>query len=255
MQIGADIYCDTQIIVRELERRYPSPSMYVAGDEGLTNALAFWADRPLFTLACDVLFSGREGAVNMAPKDPFTLDREALFERTFDMEARAAAVPNALDQLRAHLGWIDDQLADGRAFLLGDKPGHADACAFYNLAFIRWANPGVMDKVGALTHLRAWEGRVKGVGHGQRTEMSREEALDIAKASTSTEAPKADPEEPNGFKPGDAVTVGADDYGKDRVAGEIVSTSAQHIAIKRTDPRVGEVVLHFPRAGFIVKAA
>jgi glutathione S-transferase len=255
MQIGADVYCDTQIIVRELERRYPSPSMYVAGDEGLTNALAFWADRPLFTLACDVLFSGREGSVNMAPKDPFTLDREALFERTFDMEARAAAVPNALDQLRAHLGWIDDQLSDGRAFLLGDKAGHADACGFYNLAFIRWANAPVMVKVGALKHLRAWEERVKAIGHGQRSEMTPGEALDIAKAATSTEPVKADPEEPNGFKPGDAVTVGADDYGRDRVAGEIVSSSAQHIAIRRSDPRVGEVVLHFPRSGFVVKAA
>jgi glutathione S-transferase len=85
--------------------------------------------------------------------------------------------------------------------------------------------------------------------------MSRDEALDIAKAATSTEKPHADPEEPNGFKPGDAVTVGADDYGKDRIAGELVSSSAQHVAIKRSDPRVGEVVLHFPRAGFIVKAA
>jgi glutathione S-transferase len=255
MQIGADIFCDTQIIIRELEKRYPSPSMYVGGDKGLSDALAFWADRPLFTLACDVLFSGREGAITMAPKDPFTLDREALFERTFDMEARAAAVPNALDQLRAHLGWIDDQLADGRTFLLGDKPGHADACGFYNLAFIRWANPSVMEKVGALRHLRAWEERVKAVGHGQRSEMTPKEALDIAQAATSTETPKADPEEPNGFKPGDAVSVGADDYGKDRIAGELVSSSAQHVAIRRSDRRVGEVVLHFPRSGFIVRAA
>lgn len=252
MQIGADVYCDTQIIIRELERRFPEPSMYAGGDAGLSNGIAFWADHPLFTLACDVLFAG---ASTMPREDPFTKDREALFERKFDMEARAAAVPNALDQLRAHLGWMDEQLADGRKFLLGDKPGHADACGFYNLAFIRWANAPVMDRVGALKHLRAWEQRVKAIGHGTRSEMSREEALDIAKASTSTEKPHADPEEPNGFKPGDRVTVGADDYGKDRMAGELVSSSAQHIAIKRSDPRVGEVVLHFPRAGFIVKAA
>ena len=25
LQIGADIYCDSQLIMRELERRYPSP--------------------------------------------------------------------------------------------------------------------------------------------------------------------------------------------------------------------------------------
>ncbi len=252
MQIGADVYCDTQIIIRELERRHPSPSIHVGGEAGLSHALAFWTDRPLFTLACDVIFAGSGAAFR---DEAFTKDREALFERAFDMEARAAAVPNALDQLRAHLGWIDDQLADGRRFLLGEAPGHVDACAYYNLAFIRWVNAAVMDKVGALTRLRAWEARVKAIGHGVRSEMSPEEALDIAKAATSTEPVQADPEEPNGFKPGDAVTVGADDYGRDRVAGEIVSTSAQHIAIRRRDPRVGEVVLHFPRAGFVVKAA
>lgn len=44
----------------------------------------------------------------------------------------------------------------------------------------------------------------------------------------------------------------ADDYGRDPVAGELVSSSAQHVAIMRNDPRVGDVVVHFPRAGLLV---
>jgi hypothetical protein len=39
------------------------------------------------------------------------------------------------------------------------------------------------------------------------------------------------------------------------VSGEIVSLSSQHIAIRRQDPLAGEVVVHFPRAGFLVFAA
>src|ERR1700752_2506650 len=31
LQIGADIYCDSQLIMPELERRYPTPSFYPAG--------------------------------------------------------------------------------------------------------------------------------------------------------------------------------------------------------------------------------
>ena len=31
-----------------------------------------------------------------------------------------------------------------------------------------------------------------------------------------------------------------------------MSLSAQHIAIRRLDERVGEIVVHFPRAGFLV---
>jgi glutathione S-transferase len=34
LQIGADVYCDTRLILRELERRHPSPSFYPDGDTG-----------------------------------------------------------------------------------------------------------------------------------------------------------------------------------------------------------------------------
>ena len=39
LQIGADIYCDSQLIMRELERRHPTPSFYPAG-HGAADALA-----------------------------------------------------------------------------------------------------------------------------------------------------------------------------------------------------------------------
>ena len=62
----------------------------------------------------------------------------------------------------------------------------------------------------------------------------------------------ADPIDPSGRKPGDRVEVMPDDYGKVRVRGEIVALSSQHIAIRRQDPRAGELIVHFPRAGFLV---
>jgi hypothetical protein len=63
---------------------------------------------------------------------------------------------------------------------------------------------------------------------------------------------RGDPDDPNGRQPGDCVSVVPDDYGKIEVRGEIVSLSAQHISIRRHDDRVGEIVVHFPRAGFAV---
>ena len=64
------------------------------------------------------------------------------------------------------------------------------------------------------------------------------------------------PADPSGrFQPGDRVTVSADDYGRDPVAGSVVFANAHEIAIRREAPEVGEVVVHFPRAGFnVVKA-
>src|SRR6186713_1010576 len=43
LQIGADVYCDSQLIMRELERRHPTPSFYPAG-RGAADALAWWAE-------------------------------------------------------------------------------------------------------------------------------------------------------------------------------------------------------------------
>src|SRR5437868_1968842 len=45
LQIGADIYCDSQLIMRELERQYPTPSFYPAG-RGAADALAGGQRRP-----------------------------------------------------------------------------------------------------------------------------------------------------------------------------------------------------------------
>jgi hypothetical protein len=98
----------------------------------------------------------------------------------------------------------------------------------------------------------AWEKRIQAIGHGSRTEMSSGEALDIA-AQASPQSPTfGDPDDPNGRQPADRVSVVPDDYGKVEVRGEIISLSTQHIAIRRHDHRVGETVVHFPRAGFIV---
>ncbi|MBX3491764.1 MAG: glutathione S-transferase family protein [Parvibaculum sp.] len=248
MQIGADIYCDTQIIIRELERRFPEPSIFTGGDKGLGWGMGLWTDRSFFMAAVAVIFGNAPDAMG----EDFKADRTKLMGRPFDTEAMKAGAPLMAEQLRANFGWLEEQLADGRKFLMGEAPGIADANAYYNLAFIRWIVPAAMKSAEAMPHLATWEKRVTAIGHGNRQEISRDAALDIAKAATSGEAAKADPGEPNGLKPGDKVTVMADDYGRDPIAGELVSSSAQHIALKRSDPRVGDVVVHFPRAGFLV---
>jgi len=251
MQIGADIYCDTQIIIRELERRHPAPSLFVGGDRGIGWGIGFWTDRTLFQAAVAVIF-GNAGA---GLDDAFRRDREKLTGRPFDTAAMKAAAPLMMEQLRAQLDWLEAQLGDGRAYIMGERPGIADASAYYNLAFIRWIYPAGARILDTLPHVAAWEVRVKGIGHGERRPIGREEALDIARDAVSAEPTRADPHEPNGLRPGDMVSVAADDYGRDPVTGELVSSSAGHIAIRRAHPRVGEVVVHFPRAGFLVTKA
>jgi hypothetical protein len=101
-----------------------------------------------------------------------------------------------------------------------------------------------------------WFKRIGAMGRGKETPMEAEEALAIAKAAKPETREQADPGDPNGRKPGDRVTILPDDYAFDPIAGEIVALSGEEIAIRREDPQVGEVVVHFPRIGYrIVPAA
>jgi glutathione S-transferase len=251
MQIGADIYCDTQCIMRELERRFPTPSLLPKGYEGMAWGSAIWTDRPFFQNTVNLVFG------TLADKVPadFIADREKLRGAKFDVAAMKAAIPQMRDQFRAHLGWIDTQLGDDRAWISGETPSLCDVDAYMNLWYARNSLENADEMFSEFDHARAWAGRLRAVGHGSRTELSSAEALEIAARAVPETEELHDPNDPNGRKVGDKVEVMPDDYGKVRVAGEIVALSAQHIAIRRLDPRAGEVVIHFPRAGFHVFSA
>jgi glutathione S-transferase len=247
MQIGADIYCDTQIIIQELQSRFPAPTLFPKGHVGLPWALGMWADRTFFQNTVGLVFGTLSDKV---PRD-FIEDRERLRGAKFDVAAMKAAIPQMRDQFRAHVGWIEAQLSDGREWLL-EAFSLADVHAYMNVWYVR-SNLSDADELLARTPLTlAWERRIQTIGHGQRTEMSSDEALDMAARAKPQTPILADPDDPNGRQPGDRVAVVPDDYGKVEVRGEIVSLSARHIAIRRHDDRAGEIVVHFPRAGFVV---
>jgi len=248
MQIGADVYCDSQCIIRELERRHPEPSVFGQGDEATHMAFAFWSDRVLFQAAVGVIFGQMGGSV---PQE-FIDDRSKLMGQSFDVEQMKAAVPMLRDSLRAQLDWLERQLADGRRFLLGSDAGLADFSTYHPVWFLKSFYPPAAEELAKTPGVAAWAERVAGVGHGQMTSMEPTDALAIARDAKPDTTPEADPGDPNGRKPGDRVAVLPDDYGRDPVVGELVAHSAQEISIRREDAQVGEVVVHFPRAGFLV---
>ena len=58
--------------------------------------------------------------------------------------------------------------------------------------------------------------------------------------------------DPSGLQAGQKICVTPDDAGKVPVTGVLVGLTADRISIRRSDERVGDVVVHFPRAGFVV---
>jgi glutathione S-transferase len=251
LQIGADIYCDTQCILRELERRFPEPSLYRGTDAGPANALSFYLDRTLFSPIVGMVF----GLAPRALPEGFVEDRGKLTGRELDLDRLKSAVPMLLDQLRPQFAWLEAMLVDGRAYLCGEHPTLVDCSAHHLCWFVSANVSNTTPPLGELPKLRAWMQRMERIGHGQPSDLSSQEALAIAKAATPKVEEHADANDPFGRKPGMRVQVAPDDIGRDPVVGELISLSTYEAVIKRIDPQVGEVAVHFPRAGFVIKPA
>ena len=233
MQIGADIYCDSQCIIRELERRFPEPTLFPNGYEGLAWGTAMWTDRSFFQSTVNLVFG------TLADKVPqeFIADREKLRGAKFDVAAMTAAIPQMRDQFRAHLQWIEAQLGDGRTWMSGDKAGLCDVNAYMNVWYVRAAiSPTADEMLAEFGHAGRGKGGCARSATAAHARCRPSAALDIAAGATPQTAELADPHDPNGRKPGDQVEVMPDDYGKVKVRGEIVALSSQHIAIRRHDP-------------------
>src|ERR1700749_3656158 len=83
MQIGADVYCDTQVILAEIEARRRKPDVI----QGADWAVNLWADRLFFQATVAVVF----GEIGDAVPAEFVADREKLSGRPFDVAAMKAA--------------------------------------------------------------------------------------------------------------------------------------------------------------------
>jgi glutathione S-transferase len=249
LQIGADIYCDTRLIARELERRHPSPALFPDGNAGLSLALSHWSDTAFFEPG-----AGLSMAMAREVPEAVIADRKQFFN-FMNFERLAQDVPHMLTQLRGNAALLEQQLVDGREFLLGSQPGWADITSYFPLWMARTFVPTANAALAANTRTAAWEARMRAIGHGHRSDIDASSALDIARESTPEKGLGVDATDPLGLHAGERVTVSPDDYGKAPVTGDLVTLSVDEVAVLRTDARVGEVVTHFPRVGYRIEKA
>ncbi len=252
MQIGADIFCDSQRIIRELEQRHPASSLFPNSETGLMWSLSRWTDGDLFTLSVKIVL----GAQNEDLPADFAEDRGRLYigpDWAEGLKAANAALPHLVAQARAPFTWLNDQLADGRKFLLGDAPAAIDAQIYHVVWFIRGRWEGGPRMLSEFPHFERWEANVRDLGHGQSSEMSAEDAIARARACEPVPMSGIDEHDPQGLKPGMQVTVEPDvDGGEQPVVGTLVSSDANSVTIRHLDAEAGDLHVHFPRAGYRV---
>ena len=252
LQIGADVYCDTQLIAALLEDLHPQPSLFPDGNPGLGYALGSWAHGPYVVSSVAIYMGGEDPfAGKLDLPQHFHDDRKKMWKTQFDTDTLGPRLPGYRTQLDAHTHFIDLQLADGRRFLTGDQPGLVDLHAMWDPWFLDRFAPNESKRAYArFPRIHEWLARLAAVGHGTRKEMTPAEALTIARDAQPLPCTGIAPDDPLGITAGTRVVVSPTDYAECEVIGELAGTTIDRLAIRREDPQLGEICVHFPKIGY-----
>lgn len=247
LQVGADIYCDTHLIVRVLDRLHPDPPLSPPGQETVEHAVSRWAETS-FMMAI-MAFFGLGGVF----EEDFVEDRQkTMVPPGVSLDGASRLLGTKLIQLRDNIERLEAMLADGRAFLLGDTVSAADLSAYHPLMAL-----GMHERTQALlaghARLDRWTARIRGIGHGEVIPFDSKSAIEVARESRPV-VYDGEPVVPYAMKIGDPVLVMPDEYGSGNVTGTLAPSRTTEIAIRRTTERAGEVVVHFPREDYTLIA-
>lgn len=251
LQTGADLWCDTALIARVLERLAPRPSLFPYGDTIAMQSAAYFADSVMFNISIPIGFQPGGGMIKLFVPDAgpeflatFGKDRAAMRQGG---TVRRGPLAECKANMLALLPRIEAQLT--HPYLFGAQPCIADF-SLYHVLWPLWKVADTRPMLEPYPRTAAFVERMAAIGHGSSAEIGSARALEIAR--TSTPAPIAQPAavQTGGIALGETVTVMPTDSGLDPVRGELLTCTADEIAVRRTDPRAGTVVVHFPRFGY-----
>ena len=242
LQIGADVYCDTTLMLRVIDRLHPTPSILPPALAGAATLIEDWADHRLFMQTVPPVVVA---LVDQLPAG-FLTDR-AEMTSAFTREALIAGAPHAHAQALISLDRLNAQLTH-TPFLLGDTFTVADAACFHPIWFLQHGGD-LYSAVRERTALARWFARIAAFGNDTMTPLGAAEALAIARAAQPADiaggcAPGS------GFTGGERVAIVADDYGRERTVGEVVRANSAEVVVRRHDASLGDIAVHYPRAGY-----
>ena len=134
LQVGADIYCDTSLICRLIDRLFPDKPVYSNEQMATIGAAAHWTDTFLFKLSVAVAFqpkalAGSDLFSDQATAEAFMADRADFSKGSTALGSElAVAEPHWL----LHMRRLDNQLSTGRL----SRRRCAEYLGFFNLSLL-----------------------------------------------------------------------------------------------------------------------
>ncbi|MES2481382.1 MAG: glutathione S-transferase family protein [Pseudomonadota bacterium] len=258
LQVGADIYCDSALICDVLEHAQPEPPLYPPHLRGCTRVFAQWADTTLFWAAMAYNLQPK-GAAQFHAGQPeaaqaFMADRKAM--RVNMTHLRAA---DATSALRSYLRRIASMVEE-HDFLFGAEPCVADFATYHPLWFTRVQVPAMAAILAVTPAVLEWMDRMAALGHGRLEKFSAAKAIAVAERSDPLPAGAnllidSGFQDDHGIPLGSPVTVTPESFGSEATEGELLAATRTHYTLKRSDERAGIVHVHFPRVGYVLRAA
>ena len=245
LQIGADIYCDSALIIQKLEEICPTPSVFPKETSGIASMIADWADHRAFKWVLVTIYP--DFMAHMP--EVFIQDRKELIPE-LDPERVKDLSPHAFEQFKKFVSFVDMALLN-HAFVAGDAFSVADA-ACYHLFWFAKLSPRVFAPIESYPRILDWMAKVAAFPSPKVEDKADLYPLGVALDSTPTDVGDFT----NGsdiYGLGDMVSVSADDYATEQIVGEIAKLAPNEIAVRQVSEKLGEIVIHFPRLGFNIQ--
>jgi glutathione S-transferase len=120
--------------------------------------------------------------------------------------------------------------------------------------------PVLADVLNATPSVGEWANRMEAIGHGAMTVLTPDDAIAVA-AAAEPQPPGSNLlidsafQDDHGLALGSRVTLTAETFGNEPTEGELIAATRTHYTLRRQDPRIGAVHVHFPRIGYVLRAA
>ncbi|CUS08400.1 unnamed protein product [Tuber aestivum] len=267
LSIGNEVLCDTSLIIRVLEERFPDGRLGERGGEW--EEWEAWSDR-MFPYAVALIPSDLPSMKD----ERFVKDREDFSGRAgsplFKKEDVDAGRERALEKIRGLYGHIEEVLSDGRYWILGNKMSLADLESIWLPEWLTTL-PGALDSaVTADTHPKtfSWIKRFTALLPAPKSVKiptikgaeAKDIILDHEQVSTSPGTDIGAPDnDPSGIALGEEVEVTPVDTGKNHPQrGRVRALGKDRIIIEVTPTGAhvgsGSLKVVFPRKGFEIKS-
>ena len=263
--IGKHAYCDSRIILRELQARYPLKYQKSGSlaDKGIEKLFQHWSiDGGLFRRAVSLLPVERSRS---AFSPAFMADRSEMMGAPFTTELLIKSRPESTSYIRAAFDLLESTfLADGRPWILDGEQGPTAAdieavyvfrWLIYDLKSLRKENVSESMFPKTFAWVRRFDQAVSdaSIVSPKPTTLSGNDAVrKILESPDGAKHSIVDKADPLGLKVGQPVEVWPTDSGsKHHDIGSLVSLSVDEVCIRNSKG----VFVHFPRWNFRIVPA